>query len=256
MSVNLIAINIGNTRTQVAAVVDGEVIDVVACDPQDTAMLTDAVRIANAELVDKTQRVAMVASVNSEGEDVIDQVVRETIEARTTYAHRDVPIPIGLQLDPEAIVGVDRLVNAAAAYDVLKQSCVVVDAGTAVTVDFVDGTGTFHGGAIAPGARLMMRSLHKYTSQLPEVEPAAPIEPVGHNTVEAMRTGVYYGLRGMVRELVEQFAQVAGTFPLVVATGGDAQWLFEDFDLLDRLVPDLTLRGLAVTLRAALERET
>ena len=82
MSVNLIAINIGNTRTQVAAVVDGEVIDVVACNPQDAAMLTDAVRIANAELVDKTQRVAMVASVNSEGEDVIDQVVRETIEAR------------------------------------------------------------------------------------------------------------------------------------------------------------------------------
>ena len=256
MSVNLIAINIGNTRTQVGAVVDGEVMDVVACDPQDAAMLTDAVRIANAELVDKTQRVAMVASVNSEGEDVIDQVVRETIKARTTYAHRDVPIPIGLKLDPEAIVGVDRLVNAAAAYDVLKQSCVVVDAGTAVTVDFVDGAGTFHGGAIVPGARLMMRSLQKHTSQLPEVEPAAPIEPIGHNTVEAMRTGVYYGLRGMVRELVEQFAQVAGTFPLVVATGGDAEWLFEDFDLLDRLVPDLTLRGLAVTLRAALERET
>src|SRR5699024_575466 len=91
----------------------------------------------------------------------------------------DINIPIGRQLDPEAIVGEDRLLNAAASYDVLKQACVVIDAGTAITVDFVDGQGTFHGGAIAPGAQSMLNTLADKTSQLPEVELKAPREYIG-----------------------------------------------------------------------------
>src|SRR5699024_6071301 len=122
----------------------------------------------------------------------------------------DINIPIGRQLDPEAIVGEDRLLNAAASYDVLKQACVVIDAGTAITVDFVDGQGTFHGGAIAPGAQSMLNTLADKTSQLPEVELKAPREYIGHNTTEAMRGGVFYCLRGMVRELVEHYAHQAG----------------------------------------------
>ena len=73
----------------------------------------------------------------------------------------DLPIPIQVDLAPETITGSDRLLNAVAAFDVLQQACVVVDAGTAVTVDFIDGKGTFHGGAIAPGARMQLAALHK-----------------------------------------------------------------------------------------------
>jgi type III pantothenate kinase len=147
-------------------------------------------------------------------------------------------------------VGEDRLLNAAAAYGELKQACIVVDAGTALTVDFIDGAGTFHGGAIAPGARLMLDALHGQTAQLPEVELKPPAEPIGHSTVEAMRTAAFHGLRGMVRELVEKFAETVGQYPLVIATGGDAELLFKDYELIERIVPDLTLRGLAVTVAA------
>ena len=80
---------------------------------------------------------------------------------------------------------------------------------------------------------------------------ARPQEPIGHNTAEAMRCGAYYGLRGAVRELVERYAEVVGSFPVVVATGGDVEMLFENFDLIDRIVPDLTLMGMAVTLQSA-----
>ena len=145
------------------------------------------------------------------------------------------------------------MLNAAAAYDVLDQACVVVDAGTAITVDFVDGAGTFHGGAIAPGAQLQLDALNQRTAQLPEVDFDHPAEVIGHNTIEAMRCGVFYGLRGMVRELVEQFAEAHGQYPMVVATGGDANVLFREYDLVDRVVPDLTLMGIALTLRRALE---
>jgi type III pantothenate kinase len=159
-------------------------------------------------------------------------------------------------LDPEAIVGEDRLLSAAAAYDVLKQACVVVDAGTAVTIDFVDGAGTFHGGAILPGAQVMLDSLHERTAQLPEIVFTKPKEPIGHNTEQAMLTAVFYGVRGAVRELVEQYAQVLGSFPIVVATGGDAEMLFGDYELVERIVPDLGLMGIALTYDRAIQGES
>ena len=69
-----------------------------------------------------------------------------------------------------------------------------------------------------------------------------------------MLSGVFYGMRGMVREIVEQIAVSINQFPLVIATGGDAQVLFRDCDIVERVVPDLTLWGLAVTLRTAMEQ--
>jgi type III pantothenate kinase len=146
--------------------------------------------------------------------------------------------------------------NAAAAYDVLHQACVVVDAGTAMTVDFVDGEGTYHGGAIAPGAKMMLDALHGHTDQLPQVGWEKPLEPIGHNTAEAMRSGVFHGMRGMVRELVEQYAQISGAYPIVVVTGGDAQLLFDDYDLVDRIVPELVLRGIESTVRVAMQSDS
>src|SRR6185503_8542491 len=133
----------------------------------------------------------------------------------------DIPIPVGQQLDPETITGVDRLLNAAAAFDRLKQACVVVDAGTAITIDFVDGEGTFHGGAIAPGANMQLHALHEHTAQLPDLKFKAPDpEAFGRNTSQAMYQGVFHGIRGMVQRLVEQYAESYGAFPLVIATGG------------------------------------
>jgi type III pantothenate kinase len=97
---------------------------------------------------------------------------------------------------------------------------------------------------------MMIQCMHAHTAQLPEVELAKPEEPIGHNTAEAMRCGVFYGLRGMARELLEQYAEVAGAFPIVVATGGDAPLIFGEWELVDRVVPDLTLMGIAVTYQA------
>ena len=85
----------------------------------------------------------------------------------------------------------------------------------------------------------MLDSLNGRTEQLPEVEFARPLEAIGHNTIEAMRAGVFHGLRGMGRELVERFAEQVGSYPVVVATGGDANLLFRDYDLVDRIVPDV-----------------
>ena len=168
----------------------------------------------------------------------------------------DMPAPIGTCLDAGAKPGVDRLLNAAAAYAKLKQACIVIDAGTCVTVDFIDGEGVFHGGAIAPGARMQLKALHEQTAALPSVDFTAPEGLAwGSNTREAMLRGVYHGIRGLVWRLIEKYAEQYGGFPIVIATGGDAAALFSDDELINQIVPDLVLRGVALAAKSALEPE-
>lgn len=250
---NLLAVSIGNTRTRVGAFVESKLVETAAIDNSRDGEIGDAMEHAFAPLRERDDTVVLLSSTNPAWTTKIEQQIEKHLKFPIRRVEKDVAIPIGRQLDPEAIVGEDRLLNAAAAYDVLKQACIVVDAGTAITVDFVDGAGTFHGGAIAPGAQLMLDALAGRIRHLPDVELQRPDEPIGHNTVQAMIAGVFYGIRGMTRELVEQYAQAVGSFPTVVATGGDANMIFRDFELVDRVVPDLTLMGLHVTLRRALD---
>ena len=255
MSTNLLAISVGNTRTQMGVYTDGKLHEQRWLS-HDQAR--DAGPVAR-ELFEPVRGAADVAvylaSVNDPVATVVHASVSDALSERIWRVDQDVNIPIGRQLDREAIVGEDRLLNAAAAYDRAKQAVAIVDVGTAVTVDFVDGAGTFQGGAILPGSRLMIEALHAHTAALPQIEMARPQEPIGHNTVEAIRSGVFHGIRGAVRELVEKYAEVYQGYPRVVATGGDAELLFRDYDLIEAIVPDLTLLGMVVGHRCAMEEE-
>lgn len=250
---NLLAISVGNTRTRIGAFVDSklEETETFANDGQED--LLKHVERSYSYLHDRDNAYVLLSSVNPSVATPLEHQLPKHIGRDVHRVERDIAIPIGRQLDREAIIGEDRLLNAAAAYDVLKQACVVIDAGTATTVDLVDGAGTFHGGAILPGVQLMLDSLASRTAQLPETTFERPEEAVGHNTIHAMQSGVFHGTRGAVRELVEQFAEQIGAFPMVVATGGDANTLLRDNELIDRIVPNLTLMGLATTLRRTLE---
>jgi len=256
MDINLLAISIGNTRTRLGTFLAGKLGSTQTVDNQGFDSTDNLLVQAYEPLRDQPGATVLLASVNQPVAKQVIRAVRQHLGVEVIVVEKDIHVPIGRQFDPEALIGVDRLLNAAAAYDVLKQACIVVDAGTAITVDFIDGAGTFHGGAIGPGAQMMLDSLHEKTDLLPEVTLAKPQDPIGHNTVEAIRSAVFFGLRGMVRELVEQYAQTAGSFPVVVATGGNAPLLFGDYDLVERVVPDLTLMGMVVTLKAAMSVES
>ena len=262
----LIAINVGNTRSHIGLFEAGRVerserflnTDLAAIMQYLTGMWNPAGsgRAGRTAAADGggAGPAILVASVNEPMAMKLTSAIKDQLQAEVYRVGDDVPVPIGQQLDPETMTGVDRLLNAAAAYDILKQACVVVDAGTALTVDFVDGQGTFHGGAIAPGASLQLKSLHQYTAALPELTFHAPdTDAFGRSTAQAMYHGVFHGIRGMVQRLVEQYAEAYGAFPMVVATGGDAQTLFGEEPLVDRIVPDLTLLGIEVAAKYALQ---
>ncbi len=196
-----------------------------------------------------------VCSVNHAAADSIEGGLRDRFGARAKRIGRDFVPEFAHSLDDATTLGWDRVLSARAAFEACAQACVVVQAGTAITVDFVDGEGTFHGGAIAPGLNMMLRALHQQTSALPEVRyepPSADAQPQGKDTPSAMRVGVHAAAVGMVYRLVDRYAEAYGAYPKVIATGGDAVRLFGDDAMVDRVVPELQLLGLASALRAHL----
>jgi type III pantothenate kinase len=247
--VNLIAISVGNTRVAIAAFAEGQLINPQRVGNDDVDAIKEALAGAWAAFEQRHIDTApvLIGSVHDEKAKRVAALVADELQLDVGWIERDVNAAIGRQLDRESIVGTDRLLNAAAAYDAVKQACVVIDAGTAVTVDFVDGEGTFHGGAILPGPAMQMRSMHEHTAQLPSLSFTKPDEAIGHSTAQAMYTGVFHGIRGAVRELVEKFAEVYGAYPRIIATGGDAHTLFDEYELIENVVDDLTLRGIAVS---------
>ena len=149
---------------------------------------------------------------------------------------------------PEA-VGVDRLLAAAAAFRLVGGPVIVVDAGTALTVDLVSTAGCFMGGTIAPGLKAMANALAIETSLVPEVELEAPASAVGRDTQECIRAGVVFGAAGAVDRVVEELIDTVDGAPRVLLTGGDAPFLSPYLKSTHLSEPDLVLRGLAYAFR-------
>lgn len=255
MSVNLLAIDVGNSRTHLGCFQDGKL---TTLRHLHNLVVKDIAAVAKelyAPIQDAEDAAIYLASVNDPVAAKVGMEIQQALGKAPLRMESDVPVPIGRQLDPETIVGEDRLLNAAAAWDKYKAACIVISAGTAMTVDFVDGVGVFHGGAILTGANMMLAALHERTAQLPAVTLVRPEEAIGRNTTAAILSGVYHGLRGAARELAEKYAEYYQAYPKIVATGGDAELLFKGYDLIDAIVPELTLLGMAVAHRQAMNPE-
>lgn len=246
----LIGVAVGNTRTRLGRF-DGDDLS------QTSWVLTSdvpAVVAAIAELVGEDHNIPVVlSSVDGSAARAISQLLLERIGVETLYIQSDIIVPMLHALDDASTLGQDRVLCAFAAFKRVKQACVVIDAGTAVTVDFVDGEGTFQGGAIAPGMAMMLKSLHEHTSALPEVEFALPDVArgvYGKDTRHAMVLGVKAGVIGLVHYLINEYANAYGAYPQIVATGGDAVALFEHDDLVEHVIPDLQLIGILEAVKA------
>jgi type III pantothenate kinase len=139
-------------------------------------------------------------------------------------------LPLEVAVEKPEHVGIDRLLDAVAARRVLPagRGAVLVDAGSAVTADWLDEGHVFRGGAIFPGIRLMAEALHNYTALLPLVEVREPVPDLpGKSTAEAMEAGIFVAVLGGVREAVRRYAERAKGPPQVFVTGGDAGLLLK-----------------------------
>lgn len=155
------------------------------------------------------------------------------------------PMPLVNAYSTPQTLGMDRMAAAVGAWSLNKgQNLLIIDAGTAITVDLVTNDGVYQGGNIAPGVEMRLKALHEYTGSLPLVHAKGDTPWLGSDTLTAIRSGVLNGVKneldGYIREARLRYGSV-----LVFLTGGDA----ESFDLIDKsaifVARNLVIRGLS-----------
>ncbi|MDD4910261.1 MAG: type III pantothenate kinase [Candidatus Omnitrophica bacterium] len=164
--------------------------------------------------------------------------------ARIFIAGRDIRVPIKNLYKNPAQVGQDRLVGAYAASEIYGAPVIIVDFGTAVTIDAVSKSGSYLGGAIAPGIEISLSALHKMTALLPEVKPSKPKALIGRDTKESILSGVIFGLSGMTDTLIKKIKQRSGSACRVIGTGGGIGLVSPHTSVIDIVDKDLVLKGL------------
>lgn len=143
-------------------------------------------------------------------------------------------------------VGADRVACAvAAAQRYPERDVLVVDCGTATTLEVVTSAGEYLGGAILPGIGISAETLSSRTAKLPRIEIIRPEHALGRTSAESIQSGIFHGHVGAIRQLIVALAEEAfgGKHPTVIGTGGFAR-MFDEENLFDEIVPELVLHGL------------
>jgi type III pantothenate kinase len=141
-------------------------------------------------------------------------------------------------------VGADRVANAAAAHHLYSGPMILIDFGTATTLDVLSKEGDYLGGAIAPGILIAAEALFERASKLPRVELVPPEHAIGKNTVTTMQSGIIFGYVGLIESLVKRMNRELGQQAYVVATGGLAKIIAGQTKVVNTVNMHLTLIGL------------
>ena len=196
-------------------------------------------------------RAACLASVAPAVTQSISEGVETTTGCRPTAIDARSPLPLTLDVDEPLSVGADRVVNVLAASELYRADTIVVDFGTATTFDCVTADARFIGGVIMPGLRTSADQLTRRAAKLPATELLPPDRAIGRRTEDCIRAGVLFGTADAVDGIVQRIrAEWPGSgLPRVVATGGLARLIAPLTRSIERVDPDLTLRGLALAAR-------
>ena len=249
----LLVIDVGNTNT-VIGVYKGEVLE------QDWRIRTirdttaDEFNVlANALFSDKGIDRSRIEKI------VISSVVPSSVPILNSYCQKYLGLS-PLWINPDSVkklmpilyhnpneVGADRIVNAVAAYRKYKTALIIIDFGTATTLDVISEKGEYIGGAIVPGVMISAEALFQRASRLPRVEIfKAPDTVIGRDTIDSIKSGIIYGNAAMVDGMVERMAGEMDSKPRILATGGIAPLISWLSKTIEKVEPSLTLDGLRI----------
>jgi len=218
---------------------------------------TDPRRTADEYMVWLTQLMALEGIKRQD----IDGVILSNVVPQASYNLRSLcqryfggdPMIVGdrklkygikVLLDRPEEAGADRIANAVGARNRYKMPGIVIDLGTATTFDVLDAEGNYVGGAISPGINMAFEALYMGAAKLPRVEIRRPARVVGHATVPAMQSGIYWGYIGLIEGLVGRIEEELDTKMTVIGTGGLVPLIAEGAKVIQHVEPDLTLLGL------------
>jgi type III pantothenate kinase len=248
----LLAINANNTNFKFA-IFDGETLR------DEWKIATNATRTADEYFVWLGQLMELKGITADDIEDVIIATVvpQAMFNLRglcETYFHcrpyvigENVELGVKILIDRPEEAGADRVVNAFAAKHFYGGPAIVLDFGTATSFDVADKDGNFIGGVIAPGINLSVEALYMAAARLPHISIEKPSHVIGKGTVEAMRSGVFWGYVGLFEGVLARIkAEFGDPAMKVIATGGLTPLFIDSTDMFDHVDADLTMKGLQV----------
>lgn len=248
----ILAVDVGNTQT-VLGLLEGGTIAGHWRVSTDAALTADELRV----------KVEGLLSLDGHDLAEVERVVVSSVVPPLTLAWEELaerstgrrPMTVGpglktglpIRYDNPAEVGADRIVNAVAAIEEFGAPVVIVDFGTATTLDVVSADGAYVGGVIAPGVETSAEALFSRAARLAEVDLEPPAKVIGSNTRTAIQSGLMLGEAAMIDGLVARIrAELDEPEATVVATGGLAETMAPLCETIEHVDTDLTLRGLAL----------
>lgn len=245
----ILAVDVGNTQT-VLGTFDGQTLSGrwrISTEPSLTA---DELRL---------RILGLLALDHIDAADM-EHLVISSVVPQLTAAYAEVAVHIGvgepmvvgpgiktgmpIHYDNPHEVGADRIVNGVAAYEEFGGPLVVVDLGTATTLDVIDASGAYLGGVIAPGVETSAEALFTRAARLAKIDLGVPEHVIGSNTRASMQSGLVVGHAAMIDGLVRRVEAELGTPCEVVATGGLVELIAPLCQSVGHVDPDLTLKGL------------
>ena len=246
-----LAVDIGNSNVTLG-VFDGETLGVhmrFAANPAGTADEYGIAMISSLQRAGITTGNIRTIAIGS----VVPELTHVFVEACVNYMLcepfvADAAMRTGLRsmYDDPSQLGVDRILDAAAAYKLYGGPACVTDFGTATTFDAVSSNGRYLGGAIVPGIGIAAEGLFQSASKLPKVDYKRPERVIGRSVRQSLQSGILYGYTGLVEGLICRFRAELGTEMKVVATGGFAEIIAAETDVINILAPWLMLDGLRI----------
>ena len=255
----LLAVDVGNTNV-VFALFAGREIKArwrIATDPRRTGdeyatWLTQLLELEGFERGDVTR--IIISTVVPRALHILEVLADKYFKVAPLVAGQGAAEwGMAIDVDEPRSLGADRAVNAIAAHARYPGDLIVVDFGTATTLDAIDFNGAYKGGLIAPGINLSLDALVGNTAKLPRIAIESPRSDsvIGRNTEDQMLIGVFWGYVAMVEGLVSKMKAEIGRPLKVVATGGLAVLFQQHTDVFDHVDADLTLDGLALLAERA-----
>ena len=247
----LLAIDIGNTNIVIGCIRNDEIVF-------KARIATDRTRTSDQYGVEIK---SMLEAFDIKREDISDCIISSVVPPVFNSVCTGVikvigkqPMVVGpglktgldIHMDTPSQVGSDRIVIAVAALAEYKAPLILMDLGTATTIEVVEPPRTYVGGVIFPGVRISLDALTSRTAQLPGISLDKPKQVIGRNTVDCMRSGMMYGTAAMLDGVIERIEEELGHKATLIATGGMAQFITPLCKRKIILEKDLLLKGLNI----------
>jgi type III pantothenate kinase len=244
----MLAIDIGNTNITAGIFEGSDLLGVFRVPTEEclkgSAFLAHVPDLCN-DLPDST----VIVSVRSAAAKIIIKEFEESTGASPMLVDVNTPMGITVSYETKETLGMDRLVCAAAAFHLYRKKhrpIIVIDMGTATTIDYVSEDGVFFGGMIAPGIKSAFQGLISAAPQLPKIDDLFAGELIGTSTEACVRSGIVKGHACMIRKVVEMMAREKKAKPVVVLTGGTSGMVVKGLPRTYIIDNNLILKGLCV----------